>query len=86
MLRSFAQKPDRPQRRRRQMRDDSVEQLRAELVNLLQKQVAALELQTYVGLTDAELSEFYKRQERIGDLKASLQPPSLSLPTTNRSR
>jgi hypothetical protein len=69
------------------MRDDSIEQLRAALVNLLQKQVEALELETYVGLTDAELREFYKRQGRIRDLKASLNPPSLSLPTTiNRNR
>jgi hypothetical protein len=69
------------------MRDDSIEQLRAALVNLLQKQVEALELETYVGLTDAELREFYKRQERIRDLKASLSPSSLSLPTTiNRNR
>jgi hypothetical protein len=62
------------------MRDDSVEQLRAELVNLLQRQVEALELETYVGLTDAELREFYKRQERIRDLKSGLGPPSLRLP------
>ena len=62
------------------MRDDSVEQLRAELVNLLQRQVEALELETYVGLTDAELREFYTRQERIRDLKAGLGPPSLRLP------
>jgi hypothetical protein len=48
------------------MRNDSVEQLRVELVNLLQRQVEALELETYVGLTDAELREFYKRQERGG--------------------
>jgi hypothetical protein len=63
------------------MRDDRIKQLRAELVNLLRKQVEALELETYVGLTDTELREFYKRQERIRDLKASLYP-SISLPTT----
>jgi hypothetical protein len=72
--------PRPPLRRRHQMRDDSVEQLRTELVNLLQRQVEALELETYVGLTDAELREFYKRQERIRDLKAGLGPPSLRLP------
>jgi hypothetical protein len=84
---SFAQGPQQPLRRGRQMRDDSIEQLRAALVNLLQKQVEALELETYVGLTDAELREFYKRQEGIRDLKASLSPSSLSLPTTiNRNR
>jgi hypothetical protein len=41
------------------MRDDSVKQLRVELVTLLQKQVEASELETYVGLTDAELREYY---------------------------
>jgi hypothetical protein len=69
------------------MRDDSVEQLRAELVTLLQKQVEALELETYVGLTDAELREYYRRQERIRDLKASLHPRSIGLPAAfNRNR
>jgi hypothetical protein len=69
------------------MRDDSVKQLRGELVKLLQKQVEALELETYVGLTDAELREYYTRQDRIRDLKASLYPPSLGLPAAfNRNR
>ena len=73
-------RPEPPLHRRHQMRNDSVEQLRVELVNLLQRQVEALELETYVGLTDAELREFYNRQERIRDLKAGLGPPSLRLP------
>ncbi len=60
------------------MEDDSIEQLRAELVSLLQKQVEALEAETYVGLTDAELREYDKRQERIRDLDGSLDPNSLS--------
>jgi hypothetical protein len=70
------------------MRDDSVKQRRAELVTLLQKQVEALELETYVGLTDAELREYYRRQERIRDLKASLYPPSIGLRAAafNRNR
>ena len=55
------------------MEHDSNEQLRAELVNLLQKQVEALELETYIGLTDAEIREYYRRQERIRDLRASLE-------------
>jgi hypothetical protein len=67
------------------MRDDSVEKLRAELVNLLQRQVEALELETYVGLTDAELCEFYRRQARIRDVKASLYPPYLGVPGTTSS-
>jgi len=52
-------RPRPPLRRGCQMRDDSVNQLRVELVTLLQKQVEALELETYVGLTDAELREYY---------------------------
>lgn len=79
-MRCFALNPDRPRVGGTNMRDDSVEQLRTELVNLLQRQVEALELETYVGLTGAELREFYERQERIRDLKAGLGPPSLRLP------
>jgi len=43
-----------------------------ELFDLLRKQVEALELDAYVGLTDAERSEYYKRQERIRDLHAKM--------------
>jgi hypothetical protein len=69
------------------MEDDSIEQLRAELFSLLQKQVEALEVETYVGLTDAELREYDKRQERIRDLDGSLDPSRLGPPTTaNRNR
>lgn len=69
------------------MRNDSVDQLRAEFLTLLQKQVEALELDTYVGLTDPELREFYNRQERICELKASLYPSSNGLPAAfNRNR
>jgi hypothetical protein len=60
--------------RERHVRDDVIEQLRAELITLLQKQVEALELETYVGLTDSELREYHKRQKRIHNLKASLDP------------
>ncbi len=52
--------------------EDSVEELRAELVYLLRKQVEAQELDAYVGLTDAERSEYNKRQERIRDLDAKM--------------
>jgi hypothetical protein len=69
------------------MRGDSIDRLRAELLNLLQQQVEALEVEIYVGLTDRELREFCKRQGRIRDLKASLYPQPLCLPPTiNRSR
>jgi hypothetical protein len=45
--------------------EDSVEKLRAEFVDLLRKQIEALELDVYVGLTDAERIEYWTRQERI---------------------
>jgi hypothetical protein len=52
---------------------DHVAELRAEFVDLLQKQVEALELEAYVGLTDVDLSEYSKRQERIRELDAELR-------------
>jgi hypothetical protein len=52
--------------------EDSVERLQAEFVDLLRKQVEALELDVYVGLTDAERSEYFNRQERIRDLDAKM--------------
>jgi len=52
--------------------EDRIEELRAEFVGLLQKQVEALELETYVGLSDVERREYYKRQERIRDLDAEM--------------
>jgi hypothetical protein len=56
--------------------EDRVEELRAEFVDLLKKQVEALELDTYVGLTDAERREYLKRQERIRDLEAEMSKDS----------
>jgi hypothetical protein len=53
--------------------EHSVEELQTEFVNLLQKQVEALELDAYVGLTDGEWSEYYRRQERISDLDAKIR-------------
>jgi hypothetical protein len=50
----------------------SVKELQAEFIDLLRKQVEALELDAYVGLTDEERSEYYARQERIRDLEAKL--------------
>ena len=52
--------------------EDFVKKLQAEFVDLLRKQVEALELDAYVGLTDEERSEYYGRQERIRDLDAKL--------------
>jgi hypothetical protein len=56
--------------------EDSTEKLRVEFVDLLRKQVEALELDTYVGLTDTERSEYYKRRERIRDLNAKMSEAS----------
>ena len=46
--------------------------LYAELIRLLEKQVEARETDMFVGLTDAELSEYDKRRERIRELLAEL--------------
>jgi len=56
--------------------NDSVDELQAEFVYLLRKQVEARELDAYVGLTDAERSEYNKRQERIRDLDAKMSGSS----------
>jgi hypothetical protein len=56
--------------------EESVKELKAEFVDLLRKQVEALELDTYVGLTDEERTEYYKRQARIRDLDAKMTEPS----------
>jgi hypothetical protein len=55
---------------------ESVKDLKAEFVDLLRKQVEALELDTYVGLTDEERNDYYKRQERIRDLDAKMSESS----------
>ena len=46
----------------------------AELIRLLEDQVEARETAIFVGLTDAELSEYDKRRERIRELLAELEP------------
>jgi hypothetical protein len=56
--------------------ENFVKKLQAEFVDLLRKQVEALELDAYVGLTDEERSEYYERQERIRDLDARMSEPS----------
>src|SRR5260370_35915328 len=53
--------------------EDSVKKLQAEFVDLLRKQVQALELEAYVGMTDADRSEYYGTQELIRDLDAKLR-------------
>jgi hypothetical protein len=48
------------------------QKLYAELIRLLEEQVEARETAIFVGLTDAELSEYDKRRERIRELLAEL--------------
>jgi hypothetical protein len=48
------------------------QKLYVELIRLLEKQVEARETAIFVGLTDAELSEYDKRRERIRELLAEL--------------
>jgi hypothetical protein len=55
---------------------ERVEDLRAEFVDLLQKQIEALELEVYVGLTDAERREYSKRLERIRKLDTEISKSS----------
>jgi hypothetical protein len=47
-------------------------EVRAELIQLLEKQMEVLELASFVSLTDAELSEYQKRRERISELVEEL--------------
>ena len=46
----------------------SQEHLRDELIRLTEKQISTVEKQTFVGVTEAELSEYEKRQEKIRNL------------------
>jgi hypothetical protein len=55
---------------------DYVKELHAEFIALLRKQVEALELDAYVGLTDEERNEYYERQGRILDLDAKMNESS----------
>lgn len=51
---------------------ERIEELKAELVDLLQRQIEALELEIYVGLTEGERHEYSKRQLRIRELDAEI--------------
>jgi hypothetical protein len=51
---------------------EDLEQIRAELVALFQKQIEALERDTFVGLTVVERSQYDARHERIQELHANL--------------
>jgi hypothetical protein len=44
------------------------EHLRSELIQLTEKQISTLEKRIFGGVTEAELSEYEERQDRIRDL------------------
>ena len=44
------------------------ENLRSELIDLTEKQISTLEKQIFGGVSEAELSEYEERQERIRGL------------------
>jgi hypothetical protein len=52
--------------------EERIEELKAELVDLLQRQIEALELEVYVGLTEGERREYSKRQGRMRELDAEI--------------
>jgi hypothetical protein len=51
---------------------EDLEQIRAELVALFEKQLEALERDTFVGLSDLERYEYDARHDRIRQLHAKL--------------
>ena len=51
---------------------EDLEQIRAEVLALIERQVEALERDTFVGLTDVERYEYDARQDRIHELHAKL--------------
>jgi hypothetical protein len=51
---------------------EEFEEIRAELIALFQKQLQALEQDTFVGLTHLERSDYEARNDRIRDLQAKL--------------
>ncbi|HXC42925.1 MAG TPA: hypothetical protein VNY51_05300 [Candidatus Dormibacteraeota bacterium] len=58
------------------MGDCNAQKLRVEFVNLLRRQIEALELDAFVGLTDAEQHEYDGRQARIRDLEERIEKTS----------
>ena len=51
---------------------EDLETIRSELVALFQRQVEALERDTFVGLTDLERLEYAAKHDRIQELHAKL--------------
>jgi hypothetical protein len=56
--------------------DHNDQKLRVEFVNLLRRQIEALELDAFVGLTEAEQCEYDSRQQRIRDLEERIRKTS----------
>ena len=54
------------------METHNQEHLRSELIELTEKQISTLEKRTFGGVTEADLSEYEERQERIRDLFSEL--------------
>ena len=52
---------------------EDLKQIRAEFLALIEKQVEALELDIFVGLTDVERYEYDERHDRIHELHAKLE-------------
>jgi hypothetical protein len=50
------------------MQTHSQEHIRSELIQLTEKQISTMEKRTFGSVTEAELSEYDERQERIRDL------------------
>ncbi|MGH9498976.1 MAG: hypothetical protein ACRD3L_07510 [Terriglobales bacterium] len=53
---------------------EDLTEIRAELIQLLQKQLETLDLAAFVALTDAEWDEYDARHNRIRELQAKLRP------------
>ena len=51
---------------------ENLEQIRAEVLALIERQVEALERDTFVGLTDVERYEYDARHDRIRELHAKM--------------
>jgi hypothetical protein len=56
--------------------DTYIEQMRGEILHLLQVQMDALQEETFVGLTEEELREYDRRAERIRELAEKVSPQS----------
>ena len=56
--------------------DTHIDQMRGEILHLLQVQMDALEEETFVGLTEDALREYERRADRIHELAEKISPQS----------